>query len=117
MAALDRIAARASAASHVATPGEASAPLYIADGTLEALKWLGLVLMTADHVNKFLFNERLPIVFEMARLVMPLFGFVLAYNVARPDARATGAYARTAGRLAVFGVAATPSFIVMVGWW
>jgi hypothetical protein len=117
MAALDRIAARANAASRVVASGEAPAPLHIADGTLEALKWLSLVLMTADHVNKFLFNERLPIVFEMARLVMPLFGFVLAYNMARPDARTTGAHARTARRLAVFGLVATPPFVVMVGWW
>jgi hypothetical protein len=117
MPALDRMAARSNAASCVAASGEAPAPLRIADGTLEALKWLGLVLMTADHVNKFLFNERLPIVFEAARLVMPLFGFVLAYNMARPDVRASGAYARTARRLAVFGLAATPPFVVMVGWW
>ena len=117
MAALDRMAARASAASHVAAPRDAPAPLFIADGTLEALKWLGLVLMTADHVNKFLFNERLPFVFDAARLVMPLFGFVLAYNMARPNARASGAYTRTARRLAVFGLTATLPFVVIVGWW
>jgi len=117
MAAVDRIAARASAASRVAASGDPPAPLRIADGTLEALKWLGLVLMTADHVNKFVFNERLPAIFEAARLVMPLFGFVLAYNMARPNVGATGAYTRTARRLAVFGLAATLPFIVMVGWW
>src|SRR5690242_30736 len=111
MGASDRLATRAGVA---VVQGNAPAPLHIADGTLQALKWLGLALMTADHVNKFLFDERLPVIYEAARLVMPLFGFVLAYNMARPDARTSGAYRRTARRLAVFGLAATPPFVVMV---
>ena len=31
--------------------------LSLTNGTLEALKWLGLLLMTGDHVNKYLFNH------------------------------------------------------------
>ena len=27
-------------------------PLHVPDGTVEALKWLALALMTGDHVNK-----------------------------------------------------------------
>jgi len=42
--------------------------LVVADGTLEALKWLGLVLMTLDHVNKFLLAEKLPVIFEAGRV-------------------------------------------------
>jgi hypothetical protein len=30
--------------------------LVLADGTVEALKWFALLLMTGDHVNKYLFN-------------------------------------------------------------
>ncbi|RYF37261.1 MAG: hypothetical protein EOO38_26620, partial [Cytophagaceae bacterium] len=30
--------------------------LVVADGSIEALKWLGLLLMTGDHVNKYLLN-------------------------------------------------------------
>jgi hypothetical protein len=89
----------------------------VADGTLEALKWLGLVLMTLDHVNKFLFAEKLPVIFEAGRVVMPLFGFVLAYNLARPSALASGAYVRTMKRLVIYGTLATPMFDLMVGWW
>jgi hypothetical protein len=37
--------------------------------------------------------------------------------MARRNMRATGAYTRTARRLAVFGLVATPPFVVMVGWW
>lgn len=30
--------------------------LVLSDGALEALKWTALLLMTGDHVNKYLFN-------------------------------------------------------------
>lgn len=29
------------------------------NGTVEALKWIGLLAMTGDHVNKYLFNATL----------------------------------------------------------
>ncbi len=90
--------------------------LVIADGTLEALKWLGLVLMTLDHVNKFLFAQQLPVIFEAGRVAMPLFGFVLAYNLARPEAQ-DGARTRTLKRTLVYGLLATPMFVLLVGWW
>lgn len=96
-------------------------PLHVADGTLEAIKWLALALMTADHVNKYLFGETLPGVYQLGRLALPLFGFVLAYNVARPSALSSGAYQRTMTRLAMYGVAATPFFVLLggllFGWW
>nr|WEG85486.1 trbP [Escherichia coli] len=67
--------------------GRASLPaMVIADGTIEALKWLALLAMTGDHVNKYLFNGTLPYLFEAGRLALPLFVFVLAYNLARPGA-------------------------------
>ena len=95
--------------------------LVIADGTLEALKWLALVLMTGDHVNKYLFNGTLPWLFNAGRVTLPLFVFVLAYNLARPDALERGVYPRTMQRLTLFGVLATPAFIalggLMAGWW
>ena len=95
--------------------------VVISNGTLEALKWLGLVLMTLDHANKYVFAHGLPGAFELGRLAMPIFGFVLAYNLARPGALTSGAYARTMKRLALYGVAATPFFIglggLLSGWW
>lgn len=95
--------------------------VVISNGTLEALKWLGLVLMTLDHANKYVFAHTLPGAFELGRLAMPIFAFVLAYNLARPGALAAGAYTRTMKRLVLFGVAATPFFIglggLLSGWW
>ena len=66
----------------------------ISGGTLEALKWLGLVLMVLDHANKYLFAHAIPGAFEAGRLAMPIFGFVLAYNLAR-RIHWEGAYYRT----------------------
>lgn len=95
--------------------------LVMSDGTLEGLKWLALVLMTLDHINKDLFKASLPGLFEVGRLAMPLFVFVLAYNLARPTAFARGVYVRTMSRLAVFGlVAAVPAMALgglIGGWW
>lgn len=98
-------------------PAAARSGLIVEDGVIEILKWAALLLMAVDHLNKFVFNERLPAVFEVARLSMPLFGFVLAYNLARPGAWEAGAFKRVMFRLAIFGAAAQPAFIVLVGWW
>jgi hypothetical protein len=96
-------------------------PLILSSGALEALKWLALVLMTLDHVNKHLLHAAVPALFNAGRLALPLFGFVLGYNLARPGALASGAYWRTARRLAVFGSIATIPFIALGGlgwgWW
>lgn len=89
--------------------------LAVSDGSLEALKWLALVLMTVDHVNKFLFNGTNDAAFAAGRVAMPLFVFVLAYNLARPGVLERGAYLRTMKRLALFGVLAMPAFVVMGG--
>ena len=93
----------------------------LSSGTLEALKWLALLLMTLDHVNKHLLHASVPELFAAGRLALPLFGFVLGYNLARPGALASGGYSRTARRLAVFGSIATIPFIALGGlgwgWW
>lgn len=97
------------------------ARLHIPDGTLEALKWLALAIMTLDHINKYLHNHTLPWAFEVGRVAMPLFAFVLAYNLARPGALEGGLYERTMKRLALYGALSTPVFIsvghVAGGWW
>lgn len=95
--------------------------LAVPDGTLEALKWLGLLLMTGDHANKYLFNGTLPFFFEAGRLAMPLFVFVLAFNLARPGSLARGVYQRTISRLTLFGALSSVPFIALggltSGWW
>lgn len=89
--------------------------LVVSDGALEVLKWLALLLMTADHANKFLFNGTNGAVFAAGRLAMPLFVFVLAYNLARPGVLERGSYARTMRRLALSGVLSMPAFTIMGG--
>ena len=109
----------------VATPrAPESSPLpllRIESGTLEGLKWLGLVLMTVDHVNKYLLHDALPALFDAGRLALPLFSFVLAYNLAKPTSLGKGAYGRVARRLALAGVLASIPFIGLGGlvweWW
>lgn len=91
-------------------------PWIMAEGSLEAIKWVSLVLMACDHINKFLYAETLPVVFEEGRIVMPMFGFVLAYNLARPGALAMGMHGRMMYRLLLAGLAATPVCTVLNGW-
>lgn len=82
--------------------------LKLNDTLIEYLKWFALIVMTADHINKFIFHEKYVAVFYLGRLVMPLFAFILAYNLSRQGALERGAYGRTMGRLIGFGALATP---------
>jgi hypothetical protein len=99
-------------------------PWTMAEGSLEAIKWAGLILMVFDHTNKYLYAERLAVVFQLGRIVMPMFGFVLAYNLARTDALAKGLHGRMMYRLALVGLAATPICVILYSqfanasaWW
>lgn len=93
----------------------------VSNGTIEALKWLALALMSGDHINKYLLNGTVPWLYDAGRLAMPLFVFVMAYNLARPGALENGIYRRTMLRLMIFGMLATPAFIALGGlvngWW
>ena len=94
--------------------------LRFSNGTTETLKWIGLVLMTGDHVNKYLFNDTMPFLFNAGRLCLPIFVIVLAYNLARPQAT-DDARLRAMKRLLVFGVLSSIPFIaldgLLAGWW
>jgi hypothetical protein len=97
--------------------------LFVSDGTIEAMKWLALLSMTGDHVNKCLFNGTLPFLFEIGRLAMPLFIFVLAYKLARPGIYENGAYLRIMTRLTIFGLHVIAILVFLIGgtsvefWW
>jgi hypothetical protein len=87
--------------------------LVIADGAIELLKWLALIAMTFSHVNYILFpNSLLPALTEIGCLAYPLFGFVLAYNLAREGAFQRRTHNRAMGRMLLFGLIATPFYIV-----
>jgi len=93
----------------------------IHNGTLEALKWMALLAMTGDHINKYLFNGTIKPLFAVGRLALPLFVFVLAYNLARPGAMSRGLYTRTLGRIVVCGAISSVPFValgsLLHGWW
>lgn len=95
--------------------------LVLADGTVEALKWLALVFMTLDHVNKYLLHDSVLALFAIGRLALPLFAFVLGYNLSRPGVLARGVYKRVAARLSVYGGIASVPFTALGGlgwsWW
>ena len=95
--------------------------LAISDGTIEALKWLALLLMTLDHVNKYLLHGAVPTLFALGRIALPLFAFVLAFNLARRGTLGCGMHKRIAGKLLLFGSIASGPFIALgglgAGWW
>jgi hypothetical protein len=74
-----------------------------------------LALMALDHVNKYLYLSALPWVFPIARISFPLFAFVLAYNLARPDTISNGAAVRVMKRLAIFALVAAIPHIILDG--
>lgn len=85
------------------------------------MKWLGLLAMTGDHVDKYLFNGTINVLFDAGRIAMPVFACVLACNLARPGTMTSGVYIRTMKRLVIFGVLAMPAFVglggLRAGWW
>lgn len=84
----------------------------IHSGTLEALKWIAMFLMVVDHVNKYLYDWAYPAMFNAGRVVMPVFAFVMAYNLARPGLGREG-YARIMRRLLAFALLSTPIVLAL----
>lgn len=87
----------------------------------ELIKWVAFFLMAGDHINKYVLNEASTLLYCAGRIAMPLFCYCLAYNLARPDTLIGGVYSRTAIRIFIFGVIATPAYIILGGviddWW
>lgn len=80
-------------------------------GGRELLKWLALVLMTGDHIVTILHLGYVPILSELGRVAFPLFALVMAFNLAQPRADV----AKSAQRLAAWGLAATPVAVLAFG--
>jgi hypothetical protein len=92
-------------------------PLTIENRSIEAVKWLALITMAIDHINKYLFNGSLPYMFEIGRLALPLFLFAFAYNLSRPSVN----YQRVFKRLTLFAVLSSIPYMMLGGlkwfWW
>ena len=82
---------------------------------IELIKWIAVILMTADHINKYLYNWTIPGLFELGRLAMPLFALVLGVNLARLDTESLKFDMPVIKRLAVFCAISTPIFIILGG--
>lgn len=99
---------------------KSSAPArqFVDSGTVEALKWFAMILMVLDHANKFIFTGTYPALFDAGRLCLPVFAFVLGYNLSREGAFERGTYVRVITRLGIFGALATPAYFLMSpSWW
>jgi len=112
----------ATAAAASSYQGASGLPrLQLANGSLEALKWLALLLMFGDHINKYLLLDSMPALFDAGRLVMPIFAVVLGYNLARPGTLASGVYPRVLTRLTIAAALSSVPFIALGGlgwgWW
>lgn len=89
--------------------------MQLSTGALVLMKWLALFSMVVDHMNRAIFNSKYPLMLDIGRLAFPIFGFVLAYNLARPGALAKGVYRRVISRLLIAGALATPFYFLAVG--
>jgi TraX protein len=108
-------------AAQVLRGAEYRHPVAMAAASIDWIKWLAVALMVVDHINKFVFKEGVPGMYAMGRVAMPLFMFVLGYNLARPGVLQAGVYKRVWMRLMLFGaLAAVPHAVLNAlawGWW
>jgi len=93
--------------------------LRITNDRLTLLKLLAVASMVIDHYNKFANPDYSQIMFSVGRLALPIFLFVLAYNLSRIEA---AKMPKIAVRLVLFGLLATPAYnamggTIMGGWW
>ena len=77
--------------------------------------------MAMDHANKYLAGGKVAWAFAAGRACLPLFCFVLAYNLTRTGVLEGGGFTRVMKRTFGVGVLATPLFIalggLLLGWW
>ncbi|WP_020211034.1 TraX family protein [Gilvimarinus chinensis] len=83
-------------------------PPLLSTGSIEAIKWLGLVLMTCDHVNRFVYGGTIPWLTEAGRLALPLFGFAFSYALAQPKNNIQNTLKRVVLKTTSVGVLSTP---------
>lgn len=89
--------------------------MHMTSAGREWLKWIALVLMTGDHVNKVLLHGAYPWLTDAARVVFPIFAIVFVYNL-RLDEDGDHAL-RAATRLAIAGFVVQPFHAWAFGYW
>jgi hypothetical protein len=88
-------------------------PTFSLQGRTEALKWVALLLMTLDHINKYLFGGASPALLNAGRIAMPLFLTVFAYNLARPEVCGTKKHLHAIRNVGLMAVITTPIFLAL----
>ncbi len=81
------------------------------DYGIEAAKWFALASMTIDHVNKYIFNGTIDLMFDAGRVAFPLFILVFAYNLTRSNAN----YSKITQRLCTFCAIASLPYLALGG--
>lgn len=85
---------------------------------LTLLKWFAIVAMVADHYNVFLNGNQSQILLAVGRLALPLFVFVIGYNLARMPVEKMP---KMVFRLVLFGLVSLPPYIALGApirsWW
>lgn len=71
--------------------------INISDNSLNFVKWFALAAMIIDHIDAFFFNRQLIYFGYVGRAAMPLFGFILGFNLARVDGCSRNAAGNTNG--------------------
>ena len=92
--------------------------LQVSNAALTAIKLIGILAMLIDHYNSLVKPEYSPLLYEIGRLALPLFVFVLGYNLARIPA---DKMPKIMLRLLLFGIIATPLYNILGAglwhWW
>ena len=89
--------------------------MHLTSAGREWLKWIALILMTGDHVNKVLLHGAYPWLTDAARVVFPIFAIVFVYNLRLGEEGEHGL--RAATRLAIAGVVVQPFHAWAFGYW
>ncbi|KAB8191355.1 conjugal transfer protein TraX [Lysobacter maris] len=86
--------------------------LSFGDSSIEFAKWIAFALMLVDHVNAVFMDRQGGVAIEvLGRMAMPVFAFVLAYNLSRPSVN----FQRVLRRLLLFGLVSMPAHAFLFG--
>lgn len=80
--------------------------MTLANGSLNAVKWLAFTTMTLDHINVLLLHSAALPLTLLGRLAFPLFAFLIAYNAVYRTQRPW----RYLGRLVLFAAISQPIY-------
>lgn len=85
----------------------------LSSGSIEFLKWIGIITMLFDHVNHFLFNSGNEFYLMLGRIPFPIFIFLIAYNFADPNAYKRNLHRRVINKLLIYGALAAPAMLML----